>query len=55
MGTKNYLFADCARLTSVVLSSNLVTMSAYCFYNCAALESITYNGYEGEGNLCLRL
>ena len=50
VGTKNYLFADCARLTSVVLSSNLVTMSAYCFYNCAALESITYNGYEGEGN-----
>jgi putative surface protein bspA-like len=50
VGTKNYLFADCARLTSVVLSSNLVTMSAYCFYNCAALESITYNGFEGEGN-----
>ena len=50
VGTKNYLFADCARLTSVVLSSNLVTMSAYCFNNCPMLANITYNGYEGEGN-----
>ncbi len=50
VGTNNYLFADCAKLTSVVLPSGLATMSAQCFRNCTALESITYTGFEGEGN-----
>ena len=50
VGENNYLFADCARLTSVVLPSNLATMAAQCFRNCTALESITYTGFEGEGN-----
>ena len=50
LSTSNYLFADCAKLTTVVLSANLATMSAYCFNNCPMLANITYNGYEGEGN-----
>ena len=45
-----YLFDGCENLVSVTLPSKLQTIGAYVFRNCTNLSTITYTGYEGEGN-----
>jgi len=47
---KVYTFAGNANLRRLVLPSTIQTIGGYAFSGCSNLESITYNGYTGEGN-----
>ena len=44
------MFRDCKQLKSVVLPSNLSVIGGQTFYGATSLSSVTYHGYQGEGN-----
>ena len=44
------MFRDCKQLKSVVLPSNLSVIGGQTFYGSTSLSSVTYHGYQGEGN-----